>query len=327
VVFQCASFIQTEAWDFLEFVNAVDLVMQADGSDDEHGFSVQEVRAMLKEHNGREKNRIFKSSMQTCGICMEDKTGDKFEQVFPCNHFYCSQCLGEHCKLHIAEGSVQNLQCPTPKCPNALDPMLIKRLVDEDAYARYDRLTLQKALEGMSDVVICPIKTCQASVIEDSKDCFALCPECKHSFCTLCLAPYHPGTQCMSPEQKIALMKAKMQNNKAGAKALEEIKRLTQEAEDVQFVVFCALPACSLSRSFVFSTIISSFPHLLLHIGMVLSRSFMLSTIAFPFLPSCSQQSFLPTPFKFLHVLNNRLSFPSSAFSTIVSFSPTFIIE
>ena len=93
-----------------------------------------------------------------------------------------------------------------------------------------------QALEGMSDVTICPIKSCQAPVIEDTKDCFGLCSGCKHSFCTLCREPYHPGRQCMTPAQKIALMQAKMKNSKAGEKALEEIKRMTQEAEDVHFV-------------------------------------------------------------------------------------------
>jgi hypothetical protein len=182
VIFQCASFLQTEAWRFLGLEDAIHLVMKPDAPNifsvqEEEGFNVEEVRGMIIDYNRREKRRIFTSSIQSCAICLDEKLGKLFEFVFPCNHFYCRNCLSEHCKLHIKEGSVQNLQCPTPKCPNQLNPSLIKMLVDDEAYSRYDRLTLQKALDGMSDVVICPIKSCQASVIEDSKDCFALCPE------------------------------------------------------------------------------------------------------------------------------------------------------
>jgi hypothetical protein len=50
-------------------------------------------------------------------------------------------------RVHIAEGTVLSLCCPDPQCRGedaALTPDVVKELVSEAEFARWERLLLQK---------------------------------------------------------------------------------------------------------------------------------------------------------------------------------------
>lgn len=52
----------------------------------------------------------------TCDICMEEKHGAQFVWPARCQHAFCQECIQQLCSLHVAEGSLEQLCCPTPDC-------------------------------------------------------------------------------------------------------------------------------------------------------------------------------------------------------------------
>ena len=102
--------------------------------------------------------------------------------------------------MHVKEGSVFQLVCPDTKCNASIPPYVLKRLLTEDEFERWYRLTLEKALDSMSDVVFCPccVFGCLVVVVF-----FALCPFCSFFFCSFCKEPCHPRRQCLTPEEKL----------------------------------------------------------------------------------------------------------------------------
>ena len=52
----------------------------------------------------------------TCSICLEELPGASFVWPGGCDHASCKDCVRQLCNLHVAEGGLENLRCPDPKC-------------------------------------------------------------------------------------------------------------------------------------------------------------------------------------------------------------------
>lgn len=72
----------------------------------------------------------------------------------------------------------------------------VKQLVDEELFARYDRLLLQTTLDLMADVVYCPRKSCGTAVMVEPDRTMGICSACQYAFCTLCKLGYHGLSKC-----------------------------------------------------------------------------------------------------------------------------------
>uniref|UniRef100_A0A0E0DHS4 RBR-type E3 ubiquitin transferase n=1 Tax=Oryza meridionalis TaxID=40149 RepID=A0A0E0DHS4_9ORYZ len=134
--------------------------------------SVESVAQWLISYNEEQCHEFFLSDLHDCMICFTE----------------------------YAEGTVLKLLCPNDKCGGVIPPSLLKRLLGDTDFERWERLILQKTLNSMSDLAYCP--RCGAACLEDEEN-NAQCPKCFFSFCARCRDRRHIGEKCMTIEEKL----------------------------------------------------------------------------------------------------------------------------
>ncbi|CAL9213415.1 unnamed protein product [Arabidopsis halleri] len=88
------------------------------------------------------------------------------------------KCMKTYTDIHVSEGTVNKLHFPDSKCKEIVHPGILKRLLGDEAYERWETLMLHKTLESMTDV----------------------------AYCTLCKEKRHVGVACMSPELRLQIL-------------------------------------------------------------------------------------------------------------------------
>uniref|UniRef100_A0A0E0CQ38 RBR-type E3 ubiquitin transferase n=1 Tax=Oryza meridionalis TaxID=40149 RepID=A0A0E0CQ38_9ORYZ len=163
---------------------------------------VESTIPLMQSYSEKRSHKIFLESLLVCGICLSEDVGRNFIKL-PCHHSFCLKCMESHCKIHVKEGNLTQLACPDTNCRNPLPPSVLKSLLRDDGYAQWESFALQKLLDAMPDLVYCP--RCSAACLEVDND--AQCPGCFFTFCTLCKRRRHVGDTCITPEEKIRILK------------------------------------------------------------------------------------------------------------------------
>ncbi|XP_029030251.1 E3 ubiquitin-protein ligase RNF14 [Betta splendens] len=150
----------------------------------------------LLDFDEAQQQRVFDSKVFSCGICFIEKLGANCLCFKECQHVFCKACMTEYFQIQIRDGNVQCLNCPELKCTSLATPLQVKLLVDEELFARYDRLLLQSSLDLMADVVYCPRQSCGTAVMVEPDTTMGICSACQYAFCTLCKLGYHGLSHC-----------------------------------------------------------------------------------------------------------------------------------
>lgn len=149
---------------------------------------------LLVEFDKNKKSYLFDQSFFDCQVCFLVKQGSKCVQISDCNHVYCRECLSLFIKTKIGDGDVTKIECPS--CDSVIQPPLIKDLISTEDFDRFDKLLLQRTLEGMSDIVYCPRLSCGCATVKETDSNMAQCPRCSFCFCVLCRQTWHGIMPC-----------------------------------------------------------------------------------------------------------------------------------
>ena len=260
VLFELAQYLQSNALRevLLNDDGALDLAASAplgwgtsDDDDTSMSFEV-DMRAIAMARDVQEaefcilradatarRHAFLESTNNTCCVCLaDDILGRDLRRPSGCQHWLCVDCVSRMASVHVRDGSVTRLICPESGCSSTFSPLIMREVLSNDDYEKYDNMLLSKTLDAMPDLVYCP--RCEHPVLEDEGDgthC-GRCPGCMYAFCTLCRDAYHPPSiECLNPQQKLAVLEARrVGDEKMSAEALRKYREDLADAAAQAYV-------------------------------------------------------------------------------------------
>uniref|UniRef100_A0ACD5YY81 Uncharacterized protein n=1 Tax=Avena sativa TaxID=4498 RepID=A0ACD5YY81_AVESA len=250
VIYQWVQWLQNSSLSHLGFTDEIilskgDIACDEDGGDKRaciYDYAPDIITPRIMRYNDDKRHETFLHDMHDCMICFSECPGVDFI-ILPCDHYFCQKCIRTYCKMHVKEGTVLKLTCPDTKCGGVVSPNILKTLLEEDEFERWEGLLLQRTLDAMNDLVYCP--RCETACLEDECN-DAMCPSCLFSFCTLCTNHRHVGKDCMTPEERIRILEERLKSKK-----LQSDQKKIDEARSLQTIMRDAkqCPRCKMAIS------------------------------------------------------------------------------
>eukprot|EP01102_Stenamoeba_stenopodia_P022241 TRINITY_DN919_c0_g2_i2.p1 TRINITY_DN919_c0_g2~~TRINITY_DN919_c0_g2_i2.p1 ORF type:complete len:658 (+),score=162.13 TRINITY_DN919_c0_g2_i2:115-2088(+) len=150
--------------------------------------------AGLKQQSKSNKPKV---TSITCSICDEDVNEAQGFTALACDHYFCNNCWKDNLAIQIKDGKSIEITCMHIGCSTLVPDYVVKKLVDEDQFARYCSFA-SKAFVESSKMKWCPRPGCQNAVSEYASEgrCLVAKCTCGYKFCWQCNEEAHTPATC-----------------------------------------------------------------------------------------------------------------------------------
>lgn len=120
-----------------------------------------------------------------CSICY---TNADLEYCHPeCDlHKFCKNCTLTYLRIKINESQVSRINCPGDGCQLEFKEEMIKTLVDEELFAKYQKFKWRLELMKDSSVKWCKTPDCDGYMKGSYGKPHLICPVCSFNMCFKC---------------------------------------------------------------------------------------------------------------------------------------------
>ncbi|EPS41376.1 hypothetical protein H072_4727 [Dactylellina haptotyla CBS 200.50] len=157
----------------------------------------------------------YHSDAFSCDICLEevDRRKQPKGKIAPgCQHTEsscCTDCLQDMIDSAVRNAMWGDLKCPELSCQALLDSNGVKKYSSPEAYSKWEKFQLNKALEGDEEFRWCPGHnfTCGHGQLHPERDSQPriICSECDTHHCYTCRVEWHSGQTCEQYQANLAI--------------------------------------------------------------------------------------------------------------------------
>ena len=92
------------------------------------------------------RREFLASEDNVCGTCFaDDVRGAEMRRVSAsCGHRFCVDCVTRMARVHVREGTVNELVCPHPECSSSMDPQTLREVLDDEEFAKFEAIALSR---------------------------------------------------------------------------------------------------------------------------------------------------------------------------------------
>lgn len=129
----------------------------------------------------------------TCEICKYP-----IENLYElsCNDMFCKSCITDYIEDKIYNNE-HNITCPMINCDREIDYWVVKQLLSDYQFEKYEKMLLRHSVLNSSDMSFCP--RCDNVCVKYENSNKTKCDGgCYHKYCYICQNDWYKGHECDS---------------------------------------------------------------------------------------------------------------------------------